>query len=68
MVAKPPTITAWSSDIVIVSTNGRTTSGASVWPTKMLAAAERVSEPEVPIVFRITLAIPPTTHCIAPRW
>ena len=42
-------------------------SGASVWPTKMLPAAERVSAPEVRMVRCMTQAIPRTTNCIAPR-
>ena len=67
-MAKPPTITAISSLSVMVSTKGFTTSGASVWPTKMFAAAERVSEPEVPMVRCISQAKLLTTHCMIPRW
>ena len=44
-VAKPPVITECSSLFVIVRTNGFTSSGASVCPTKMFPAAERLSAP-----------------------
>ena len=36
-------MTANSSESVILEMKGRTTSGASVWPTKMLAVADRDS-------------------------
>ncbi len=42
-------------------------SGASVWPTKMLAEAESDSAPEVPIVFIITLAKTLTIFCRMPK-
>ena len=67
-MAKPPVMTDMSSERVMRSTNGLTSSGASVWPTKMLPAADRVSAPLVPIVRRITHAIPPTSRCMTPRW
>ena len=54
--AKPPTITSISSLLVSSGRYGLMTSGASVWPTKMFAAVESVSAPEVPIVFCITTA------------
>ena len=57
-VAKPAVMTACSSERVIFSTKGFTNSGASVWPTKMLAAVARLSAPEVPIVRCITQATP----------
>ena len=47
---------------------GRTTSGASVWPTKILAVAESDSVREVPSAF---CRAPPRmriTHCMIPRW
>ena len=49
--AQPPVITANSSERVMPAMNGRTTSGASVWPTKMLAAADRDSGRLVPSTF-----------------
>ena len=67
-VAKPPVITAISSERVMSSTNGFTTSGASVCPTKMLAAALSVSAPDVRRVRCMTQATPWTTFCIQPRW
>jgi hypothetical protein len=70
MVAKPPAMTAWSCERVIAGRNGRTKSGASVWPTKMLAAAETASDPVTPgpSDLRRTHATPATTTCITPRW
>jgi hypothetical protein len=52
----------------MVSTKGLTTSGASVWPTKMLAAAASVSEPLVFMVFLSPFARPTTIHCMMPKW
>ena len=66
-MAKPAVITAFSSDIVIFSMKGLMTRGASVWPTKMLPAAERVSAPDVRIVRCMIHAIPRTTNSITPR-
>ena len=43
------------------------TSGASVWPMKMLAAAESVSLPLVPIALRMTQATACTTRCKMPQ-
>jgi hypothetical protein len=60
-VAKPPIITAFSSDNVMPGMNGRTTSGASVWPMNTLALVESVSAPLVPSVHCITQARPLTT-------
>ena len=57
-VAKPHTITLKSSDEVIWLRNGFTTSGASVWPRKMLALADSVSAPDVRIVFCMIRAMP----------
>ncbi len=42
-------------------------SGASVWPTKMLAAPHSDSAPEVRIERIITQAIPSTTRCSTPK-
>jgi hypothetical protein len=67
MVANPPVITAISSDFVIADTYGRMRSGASVWPTKMLAEADSDSAPEVPINFIITFANALTTSCSTPQ-
>ncbi len=50
------------------SMNGLINSGASVWPTKMLPAADNVSAPEVFIVLCMTKATPFTATCITPRW
>ena len=47
---------------------GRTTSGASVWPTKTLAATAIDSAPETPIRKVIALAIRHTSTCMTPRW
>ena len=66
-VANPPVMTVLSSDIVIRSTKGRMRRGASVWPTKMLPAAEVVSAPLVPRVRCIAQATPRTTRCMNPR-
>ena len=66
-VANPPVITVLSSDIVIRSTNGRMRSGASVWPTKMLPAADVVSAPLVPRERCIAHATPRTIRCMTPR-
>ena len=54
-VANPPTITAMSSDFVMVLINGFINRGASVCPTKTLAATLKVSDPLVPIVFCIEI-------------
>ena len=61
-------MTAISSDWVILFIKGRTISGASVWPTKILAETLNVSEPLVPIVFCIALAIHFTINWIIPKW
>ena len=66
-VAKPPTITVFSSEGVNRATNGLINSGASVCPRKMFPAAERVSAPDVRSVFCITHAMPFTIPCITPR-
>ena len=68
MFAKPPTMIAISSLLVAVARNGRTISGASVCPTKILAAVLSVSAPLVPIVLRISHDSPPTTNVSTPRW
>ena len=67
MVAKPPTMTLMSSDRVILARNGRTSSGASVWPRKMFPAVHTVSAPLVPSVFCIAHATPFTTSCSTPK-
>ena len=67
-VAKPPVMTAISSEVVIVLTKGFTRSGASVCPTKMLPAALSVSEPEVRMVFCMPHAKACTTRCMMPMW
>jgi hypothetical protein len=67
-VAKPPVMTAMSSEFVIRATKGFTRRGASVCPTKMFPAADRVSAPEVPMVRCITQATPRTRSCMIPRW
>ena len=54
-VAKPPTITTMSSELVIFDIYGRITKGASVCPTKMFEATLSVSGPLVFIVFCIIL-------------
>jgi len=66
-VANPPVITAISSDCVMVSTYGLTTSGASVCPTKMLADADSDSEPEVPMKRTMNALMTFTRTCIMPR-
>ncbi len=43
------------------------TRGASVCPTKMFAAADRLSAPEVPRVFCMITAIHSVIRCMAPR-
>ena len=53
---------------VAVARNGLTSSGASVCPTKMLAAVDRVSAPLVPIDFCMTHASPCTTAVMIPVW
>jgi hypothetical protein len=67
MFAKPPTMIAISSLFVAAAMNGLTISGASVCPTKMLAALLGVSAPLVPIVRDMTHARPCTTYCISPE-
>ena len=54
MLAKPPTMMAINSLPVADSRKGLTSSGASVWPTKMFAAADSVSAPLVRIDLLIT--------------
>ena len=67
MVTNPPVITAISSERVSFATYGRMSSGASVWPTKMLAAADSDSAPEVRIRRMVTQAKTWTIRCITPR-
>ena len=55
-VANPPVITVLSSDTVMWDTNGLMRRGASVWPTKMLPAAESVSAPLAPSVPKAPVA------------
>ena len=68
MVAKPPTMIACSSLIVMSFKNGFTSSGASVWPTNTLPHADSDSLPDVPSRRTISHAICRTTNCITPRW
>jgi hypothetical protein len=68
MFANPATMMHISSERVAAATNGLINRGASVWPTKMLAAAESVSAPLVFIVLLITHARACTTYCITPTW
>ena len=53
-------------DRVMLAMKGRTVSGASVCPRKMLAAAERASTPGTPSALRSTHATAATTRCITP--
>ena len=66
-VAMPPTMTHMSSDSVMSSMYGRTSNGASVWPTKMFAEADSVSAPEVLQVTNMILAKNITSFCMTPR-
>jgi len=68
MVAKPPVMIACSSLVVARGRNGRTMSGASVWPRNTLAQADRDSAPDVRITRIITHAMARTTCCMTPRW
>ena len=67
IVANPPTITVFNSEMVMLPTKGLMSNGASVWPTKMLPVADKVSAPEVPRTRCITQAKLRTTHCMMPR-
>ena len=42
-------------------------SGASVWPTKTLAAMASASVPVTPMTLRNTHAKPATTRCMIPK-
>ena len=68
IVAKPPAITHMTWERVMPAMNGFTVSGASVWPTKMFAAAESASVPVTPISLRMPHASAAITRCITPRW
>ena len=48
IVAKPPVITAWISDLVILGIYGFISNGASVWPRKIFPAAFIDSQAVVP--------------------
>ena len=50
IVAKPPVMTAWISELVMIGRKGLIISGASVWPRKMLADAFNDSQAVVPTV------------------
>ena len=63
----PQTMMVISSLRVMRGTYGRITSGASVWPMKIFAAADRVSLPLVRIAFCITHATARTTRCKMPQ-
>ncbi len=67
MVAMPPVIMQSSSLRVMRGMYGLMSSGASVWPMKMFAAAESVSLPLVRIALRITHATAWTTFCKMPQ-
>ena len=67
IVAKPPTITVFNSDFVSRPMNGLIMSGASVMPTKIFPATERVSAPDVRIVRCMIQAMPRTRRCMMPR-
>ena len=67
-MAMPVAITVKSSDRVMRSTQARTSSGASVMPTKMFATAARLSAPEVPMVRDSPAASARTTTWTTPRW
>ena len=67
IVARPPTISASSSDCVIFSTYGLTISGASVTPIRTFAAADNVSAPLVPSKCIIGFAMVRTTNCSTPK-
>ena len=56
MVAMPPVMMQRSSDRVMAGRYGLISSGASVWPRKMLAEALRLSGPDSFIVRAITHA------------
>ena len=66
-LARPPLMMAKSSERVIRSTNGRTTRGASVWPTKMFAEADMDSAWLVPRAFWIAPPRMRMIHCKIPR-
>jgi hypothetical protein len=66
IVAKPPAITAISSERVMRARYGRIKSGASVWPTKTFAAHERLSAPDTPRMRVMTNATPATSRCNSP--
>ena len=66
--ASPPTITAKSSEGVMFLMKGRTTRGASVCPTKMLAVAESDSARDVPSARRNPPPSTLITHCMMPMW
>ena len=65
-VANPLTIIAINSDFVILEIKGLTSSGASVWPTKIFPETHSVSDPLVAIDFCMTRAIHFTINCIIP--
>ena len=67
-VDMPTLINEKSSERVMRSRYGRTTSADSVMPTKRLAPAARLSAPEVPMVRESTAASASTTRCTSPRW
>ena len=64
----PPVINANSSERVMPAMKGRTTSGASVWPTKTLAAVASDSLPETRMKRVMTHAITSTIFCMMPMW
>ena len=65
--AMPQTMIVMISLRVIRGTYGRMTSGASVCPIKIFAAADSVSLPLVPMALRITQATARTTRCKIPQ-
>jgi hypothetical protein len=65
--AMPAVMMVISSERVASGKNGRTVSGASVWPMKMLAATSSDSAPLAPMMRCITHAAARMKNCITPR-
>ena len=68
MLANPPTMIASNSLMLADARNGLTMSGASVCPTKILAAEDNVSAPLQPMLLAMIQASPCTTYCMTPLW
>uniref|UniRef100_A0A0E9QWR4 Uncharacterized protein n=1 Tax=Anguilla anguilla TaxID=7936 RepID=A0A0E9QWR4_ANGAN len=67
MVAKPPVITAWISEMVSWFMYGRIRSGDSVCPTNMFPAATIDSAGDVPMVMCMINPTFRMSHCMKPR-